>query len=195
MRRQGCALFFGLLVSGAALAQPPAVSERYPPAPELPGVVVGHSPSERTVVSVAPLAVKRTGLNVTEPAPMPDKTSPEKHPPATQAASTPTEPAIESGKDLATPCPPKAGKCAKRCCTGGILDWLTYHSKARQSGCNIPPYMPPLQSWFPCDPRGRSCTSCAAKSCCTVPASDPTVIGPSGPVVIPPTIPPSCNNR
>jgi hypothetical protein len=184
MRRQGCALFFGLLVGGAAIAQPPADLERYPPAPELPGVVVGKTPSDRPVVSASPLTVRRTSLKPTEsePGPLSDKALPPASSREVTATIAPTE-SNSPTSEVAATCPATPAKCAKSC-TGGIIDWLCFRSKARQSGCLIPPYMPPLQAWFPCDPHKGGCASCAAgaKACCTAPAATAT-----GPVVIPPT--------
>ena len=71
MKRHGWALGLGLLVSGAALAQPPADSERYPPAPDLPGVVVSKSQKGRPAGKVVPIAASDANKILAEPAQVP----------------------------------------------------------------------------------------------------------------------------
>jgi hypothetical protein len=40
---------------------------------------------------------------------------------------------------------------------GDVTEWLLFRSKSRQSGHFITPYRPPLQAWFPCEPRVGGC--------------------------------------
>ena len=60
MQRHGWTFCLGLLLTGMAAAQPPAEGERYPPAPDLPGVLVGTS---------VPPATKLAGVQPSTPAP------------------------------------------------------------------------------------------------------------------------------
>jgi len=147
MRRHGWALYLGLLAGGPAAAQPPASGEHYPPPPDLPGVVVGQM---RGSPPPATSATQRTSLK-----------------PETPAATTGIEP-VEPGAPVegmpvgapvtaatlppgpSCPAAPPGGKCGAG--IGSFQDWLTFKSRARQSGHYVPPYRPPLIAWFPCEP-------------------------------------------
>jgi hypothetical protein len=145
MRRHGWALYLGLL-AGPAMAQSPVDSERYPPPPELPGVVVGQMRGVTTAVAsqkpvpgvlsttaTSAVAPVETGLPLDLP-----------------AASLPAPPAAVPPAP-GCPAPAPASKCGAG--IGSISDWLTFKSRARQSGHFVPPYRPPLLAWFPCEPR------------------------------------------
>jgi hypothetical protein len=179
-----------MLVGGAALAQPPADSERYPPAPELPGVVVGQTAGNRPIITADALTTRRTSLKPAEPGPLPEKTPPMAIPPvATTTVLAPVTPLAP-----VAPCAPDS-KCAKaESCTGGFghfKDWLLHRSRSRQSGCYIPPYTPPLQAWFQCEPRKAPCGPCASgtKTCCPVPGFATAQLVPPTLTEEPPTLP------
>ncbi|WP_020472113.1 hypothetical protein [Zavarzinella formosa] len=67
MKRQGWALCIGMVVGGTAVAQPPADGERYPPAPEMPGVVISKPSGDRPTVTVTEMNVKPVTYQNTAP--------------------------------------------------------------------------------------------------------------------------------
>lgn len=203
MKRHGWALGLGMLVSGAALAQPPADSERYPPAPDLPGVVVSKSQHGRPVGKVVPIGGSEPLPILAEPAQVPKalEKAPEAAPPAPAtptAKPTTTAETIPDGKPTVTlEAKPSAVSCGKSGClglgTGKHLDclsrfqnWLCFRSRARQE-CYVTPYRYPLQAWFECDPKRGICgPSCASPSMPTSSKHHHVVAGPV-PAVIEPT--------
>jgi hypothetical protein len=160
MRRHGWAFCLGAILAGAAAAQPPADEERYPPAPDLPGVVVGQLPPPRTVDGPkeapkdAPKAEPKAMPKDARPAvPAPDVTLvPNGSTPATPVIPVEPVPAPAAAGMF----PPPAGCCptARSGCHIGLTDireWFCFHSKARQTSHYVTPYRPPLYAWFLCD--------------------------------------------
>ena len=170
MQRHGWTFCLGLLACGLASAQPPANLERYPPAPDLPGVVVGQSSGGKLVSKPTQKSPAVINVQVSEPADAPpagDDSTPPKGPTITAttlpADSTPAKPEIPA-EVAAVPLP--EGGCATGCCAGGCLhriaDWLCFRSHARQHGCYPSPYRPLLQAWIPCNAKNGPCPSCMA---------------------------------
>lgn len=153
MRRHGWALCLGALLTGSAAAQPPASEERFPPAPDLPGEVVGQLPAPRAATT--PADPKDAKPVAPAAAPLPDTVLA----PYTSTATTTVAPV--PAVPPAAPCPPVAGgPSGKKGCNIGfwdVKDWLCFRSKSRQSGHFVTPYRPPLYTWFPCEPRQGAC--------------------------------------
>ncbi|HEX3151989.1 MAG TPA: hypothetical protein VHR66_28205 [Gemmataceae bacterium] len=170
MRRHGWAFCFGLFLSSAAAAQPPADEERFPPPPDLPGEVVSQLPSPRPAAKVTQKDVK-----LDAPAPLPDIT-PTPYSGTVKANVTPVDPLMTAGPTAGcnqpASCPVPTGHSG--CCISlsDLKEWALFRSQARQSGPYVPPYRPPLQAWFPCDPRSSSCgAGLHAKAGCATCAS------------------------
>jgi hypothetical protein len=191
MQRQGWAFCLGLLVAGLAAAQPPADGERYPPAPDLPGVVVSQNGGGKPVGKAAQDRPKVIGVQADEPAPAPRSldAEPKAAGPAVTTEpveSTPAKPAIPvEGKT----CPSTDKGCKTGCASGAsssccsvakITEWLTFRSHARQHGCYVPPYRPPLIAWFTCDPK------CPPGQCAVIP---PRPLAPPPDAPLPPPSP------
>lgn len=170
MQRHGWAFCFVLLLTGLAAAQPPADLERYPPAPTLPGSVVGQSFPAKAAGKPLPAGPTVVSTQSNEPAPTPRALDGEPFPtgPSITATTQPVE-----APPAAPPSPTNDTKCkgnAKSCKSGGcsssclqrVIDWCTFHSNARQHGCYPSPYRPPLQAWFPCNPNGAPCARCGS---------------------------------
>jgi hypothetical protein len=49
-----------------------------------------------------------------------------------------------------------------------MVDWLCFRSRSRQSTHFVNPYRPPLQAWFPCEPRPAP-IGLVAQPCATSP--------------------------
>ena len=162
MGRQGWAFCFGLLVTAAGLAQPPSDDERYPPPPDLPGEVVSQPAASRSIATVAPMALRqRTADPAVAPLP---KGQPATYTPTATAtiAAVPNLPSAPVVGELpaAMGMFPSASNCAPAGCgtwLSNLRDWCTFRSKARPPGCYPSPYTPPLQAWFPCDPKHGGC--------------------------------------
>lgn len=185
MRRHGWALCLGTVLAGSAAAQPPAGAERLPPAPDLPGEVVGRQPGATTPAPVDGLVVKP----IAPPAgPLPAEVL--AVPGSTVAApANPVGPASVGG--TAAPCPPApACPTGKSGCGIGfweIKDWLLFRSQSRQSGHFVSPYRPPLYTWFPCEPNRAPCgfgPMIAAPGCAPIIGSP--ALGNPGPEGLPP---------
>lgn len=182
MRRHGWALCLGALLAGSAAAQPPAGDERFPPAPDLPGQVVGQL--------IVPLVPNPDVGKDAKPAaaPLPDAV-------LDTSTTTVTAPVIAVGPGaMAVPGGPAvwpAPACptpAKSGCNIGfweVADWLCFRSRSRQSAHFVTPYRPPLQAWFPCEPRKAPCgTGCAG--CPTGPAMPGAIVpGPASLLPLP----------
>jgi hypothetical protein len=157
MRRHGWTFCLGLLVGGPALAQPPADTERFPPAPDLPGTVVSKPAGGRPVATAGPLPVRSTSLKPSD-APLP----PEPAKSAKPGPYVPVANAVMAPPAPPAPVPPPA-PCASPGCASGdhgsIIDWFCYRSKVRDWGCVPKKYVPPLQAWFPCHPK-PGCATC-----------------------------------
>jgi hypothetical protein len=139
-----------MLALASAAAQPPADAERFPPAPDLPGVVVSQTAPPRPADTIG---LKPIEISADDPAAKPvDQKSeiPPAVPPDAGVKATP-----------AAACPPAGPVCKTGCCGGGcvgkITEWLTFRSRARQRGHYPSPYTPPLYAWFPCDPSRQPC--------------------------------------
>jgi hypothetical protein len=192
MQRHGLAFCLGLLVSGVAAAQPPADSERYPPAPDLPGIVVGQANGGKPIGKTMLAAPKVVSVQAAEPGPTPRSADTDPVPGSSISATTepvdsaPVKPEVPVA---ATSSPTKVKGCKSGCCTGECLtritDWLLFRSHARQQGCYPSPYRPPLQAWFPCDATG-ACGSCASGKLAVV---APTVVAPPPESPLPPPAP------
>jgi hypothetical protein len=181
-------------MSGTAAAQPPTHVEQSPSPPDLPGVVVAQSPGSppSARVEVAPFTDRAPRPPAAlEPAPLAfDGTMP--------LPGTPVSGTLPFPGDAATigaPCPAPAGGpgCAKRG-FGSIDAWLMFRSRARQSGHYLTPYVPPLQAWFPCEPRrGVWVSSCAGVPgplpCPTVAVPPPMMVAPGPAAPLPPGVP------
>ncbi len=173
MQRQGWAFCLGLLLTGLAAAQPPAEGERYPPAPDLPGVVVGTTNSGKPVGAADPSTTKLASVQPSEPAATPKSLDGEPTPagPAITATTEPVE--IPAGKTnlpvSSMTCAASEKCCPSGCCSSGclgrVVDWMLFRSHARQHGCYPSPYRPPLFTWFPCGPRSGPYGSCASGKC------------------------------
>jgi hypothetical protein len=156
MRRHGWAFCLGAILASTAAAQPQSDEERYPPAPDLPGTVVGQLPPPRPVdePKAAPKAEPKAPAKDAKPAaPNPDVTVvPNGSTPATPVI--PLEPAPAAAGVLPPPancCPPARSGC--HIGYADIREWFCFHSKARQTGHYVTPYRPPLYAWFPCEPK------------------------------------------
>jgi hypothetical protein len=144
MRRHGWALCLGAFLTGLAAAQPPANEERYPPAPDLPGQVVGQIPT-------APVNDVKDAKPVAPPAgPLPDAV-------IAPYNSTATATVAPVGPAATAPCPAPAARSGCHIGIGDLTEWLCFQSKARQSGHFVTPYRPPLFTWFPCEPKRPPC--------------------------------------
>ena len=158
MRRHGWAFCLGLFLTGATAAQPPADEERFPPAPDLPGEVVGQLPPTIVVPKIGSKDTKPV-----PPAPLPDNMPAPYGGGTVTATVTPLEPtpgAVPAAMGMfqqAAQCPVPACRPSCGIGLGDIKEWLCFRSKARQSGCYPTPYHPPLQAWFPCDPKNGPC--------------------------------------
>lgn len=144
MRRHGWALCLGAFLTGVAAAQPPANEERFPPAPDLPGQVVGQVPA--VPVSDAKDAKPAPPAAV----PLLDST-------LAPYSSTATATVAPVGPAATAPCPAPAARKGCDIGWGDIKEWLCFRSQARQSGHFVTPYRPPLFTWFPCEPKHPSC--------------------------------------
>src|SRR5947208_5008848 len=131
MQRQGWAFCLGLLVSGLAAAQPPADGERYPPAPDLPGVVVGQTGGGKPVEKSLPDRPNELSVQTAEPGPIPHPLDADPKAAGPTIAidpkeSTPAKAAIPvEGTTCQSPgigC--KAG-CTSCCSLAKITDWLS----------------------------------------------------------------------
>jgi hypothetical protein len=179
MQRHGWAFCLGLLAIGSAAAQPPADLERYPPAPDLPGVVVGQS---ATTIQAADKSAKPA----TPPGELPFEPI---HPPKDKPTPKEGDPTTIPTTTLPAPSNGVAGPVCNSpsCCSTGCIDklkaWLLHRSRAKQSGHYITPYRPPLHAWFPCEPNGN----CKGGNCQngTVTVA-PTVIPPTDVSPLPP---------
>jgi hypothetical protein len=167
MRRHGWAFSLGLLACGTVAAQPPAGAGHSPPAPDLPGVVIAqYAPDRSPVNPVVPPFTDRAPKTVApEPGPLHIESTP------VPAEGTPVSSAIQTlpGTPCATPAP--AAGCEKRG-FGSLSAWCNHRSRAGY-GLKVPfPYYPPLQAWFPCEPRWpivAYAAPCAAKAPCPAP--------------------------
>jgi len=169
MQRHGWAFCLGLLVSGLAAAQPPADGERYPPAPDLPGVVVGQTGAGKPVSKAAPDRPTVVSIQADEPAPIPRPLDAD---PKAAGPIVTIDPKDSTATKSAIPvegttCPTGGkgcqGGCTSCCSVAKITEWLSFHSNARQSGCLVPPYRKPLQAWFTCEPK------CPPGQCAVIP--------------------------
>jgi len=180
MRRHGWALCLGAVLTGAAAAQPPANEERFPPAPDLPGEVVGRLPA--TPVS----DVKDAKPAPPAAAPLPDAV-------VAPYNSTATTTVAPVGPPAAAPCPAPA-RSGCHIGFGDVTEWLCFRSKARQSGHFVTPYRPPLQAWFPCEPGRAPCGfgPVAGGPGCAPGAPAPALVapGPDGPLPLPTPVAP-----
>src|SRR5687767_6308485 len=143
MRRHGWAFSLGLLVCGTVAAQPPAGAGHSPPAPDLPGVVVAQSTSDRPTTNpeAPPFSDRAPRGPAQEPVPLSIEGN------AGLVEGMPA-PAIQTmpGAPCATPVP--AAGCEKRG-VGSLSAWCNHRSRAGY-GLKVPfPYYPPLQAWFP----------------------------------------------
>ena len=111
MRRHGWTFCLGLLVAGPALAQPPADTERFPPAPDLPATLVSKPAGGRPVATAGPLPVRPASLKASDapPAPLPlEPTKPAKamkagpYLPVASAVLAPPAPAPAASRFAAT---------------------------------------------------------------------------------------------
>lgn len=202
MMRHGWALGLGFLVSGAALAQPPADSERYPPAPDLPGMVVSKTQKGRPVGKVVPIAVSDGTQILAEPAQVPKTLEKTPEAPLPAPATTIAKPTIPvDAPAVPVPCARPThwlgrGTGKHWDCVSRFQNWLCFRSRATQNGCYVTPYRYPLQAWFDCDPKqGQgTCATCASanpphsgKHHQVVPNWTPVVVEPMPvPAVIPP---------
>ena len=173
MQRHGWAFCLGVLAIGSAMAQPPADLERYPPAPDLPGVVVGKSESTILTADKSDKSAPSGELPF-EPIQQP------KDKPATNE-SRPAEPIALPATTLPAPTTAVGGpvckpSCGSTGCCDKVVAWLLHRSRAKQRGHYVTPYTPPLHAWFPCKPSA----GCANGKC---PMGTVTVV----PMVIPPT--------
>jgi hypothetical protein len=159
-----------MLALAPAAAQPPADSERYPPASELPGTVVSMPSLGQPIQELKEPAKEAVPTEM--PAPQPAKHD-----------APPAE----------TPCL-TVGPVCKPChsgCFDKLKEWLMFRSRARQSGHYPSPYTPPLHAWFPCDPNHKSCGPAGPVKVPgwappgPMPPPKPVEVGPS-PSVIPP---------
>lgn len=165
MRRHGWTFCLGLLVGGPALAQPPADTERFPPAPDLPGVVVSQPAGGRPVATAGPVSIRSSSYKPSDapaPLPLPAVKSSPYLPVATVVSAQVATPVVKPVAEFA-PCAPAAA-CAAPACGGGghgnVMDWLCFRSQVRDWGCVPKKYVPPLQAWFPCTPKA-GCSTCA----------------------------------
>jgi hypothetical protein len=188
MQRHGWTFCFGLLVSGFAAAQPPADSERYPPAPDLPGIVVGKTNTGKPAVSIPAAEPKVVSIQAGEPAPTPRALEGEPVPAGPRVTAT-TQPAEAKPESPEHPVPATAIATNEKACKSGcrssncldrVMDWMCFQPHARQQGCYPSPNRPPLQAWFPCDPKSGSCPN--GKCGSVVP---PTVVAPGTPLLTP----------
>jgi hypothetical protein len=158
MRRHGWTFCLGLLATGAALAQPPADGERFPPAPDLPGTVVSKQAGPRPVATTGQEAVRTTSMQ----APVAPPAEPGKLP--KPGPYLPVATVVQAPPPAPTPVPPATSCVSPGCASGehgSILDWLCYRSRVREWGSIPKKYVPPLQAWFPC-PARPGCSTCAA---------------------------------
>jgi hypothetical protein len=178
MRRHGWALCLGALLTGTAAAQPPAGEERFPPAPELPGEVVGQLPAPRPTATAGDTKDARPAAPLA--APLPDVVMAPFSSTAT-ATVTPVEPAPIKAPASPSACPPPAGgPTVKKGCGIGFWDvteWLCFRSKSRQSGHFVTPYRPPLYTWFPCEPQRGPCVPGCAGGALPLPLGVPVPEG------------------
>lgn len=165
MQRHGWTFCLGLLVIGLASAQPPADLERYPPAPDLPGVVVGQSNAAKAATKPTSGDAKLVSANPDEPAPAPRSLEGEPKPtgPAVSVVVSPTEGAAKPTLPAPAALGPTNDKNCKLGCGSGdcmtrITDWLCFKSHARQH-CYPSPYRPPLFTWFKCEPMHGPCAT------------------------------------
>jgi hypothetical protein len=169
MRRHGWAFCLGALLAGTVAAQPPTDEERYPPALDLPGMVVGQLPPPRPVDG--PKDAPKTDAPKAEPKEskpadvtvLPNGTTPATPVIPVEPAPTPVTGTFPAAN---TCCPPARSGC--HIGYADIREWFCFHSKARQTEHYVTPYRPPLQAWFPCEPKplmpvaGPACAGCAA---------------------------------
>ena len=163
MQRHGWAFCLGLFATCMAAGQPPADSERYPPAPALPGGTVVSKPARiPSAISVAPVPV-RTVSQKPDDLTLPNYTTgPFPYSPTVTATSAPVVPTtIDGAIVVSTPagvgssnCPPGATSAS---CGAKIKQWFHFQSSGGIPGCVPSPYHPSLQAWFPCNPGSNSC--------------------------------------
>ncbi len=172
MRRHGWALSLGLLFGGTIAAQPPADSERFPPAPELPGTIVSKPVGgARPVASVGQVPVRTASRRTSELDLTPKvESKPRPYSPIVTATSAAIETPLEKSiEPAATPTKHgAAGWDGPKWHSGDHGDfsaWLKFRSQSKGPGCVPTPFTPSLQAWFPCD---------AKKSCCP---TNSTVVG------------------
>jgi hypothetical protein len=179
MRRQGWALCLGLFVGGTVAAQPPATGGRNPPAPQMPGEVIAQTPGSRPVTTAA----WPTKSSAVKPAQAVAETPRPPGPPAVSgtpitATVGPAAPGSVAGPAAGEPVPPRPGSAGPDVANwsgghGGCLEWLTFRSRARQSGHYVTPYIPPLLAWFPCEPGYGRCGLPGAPACAGGPGGTP----------------------
>jgi hypothetical protein len=155
MRRHGWAFCLGLFLSGAAVAQPPADEDRFPPPPDLPGEVVGQLPSPRPTAKVTQKDAKPAA-----PAPLPD-VAPTPFSGTVKATVIPVDPLVAPAPATACNQPPPCSTTVGHsgCCIslGDLKEWALFRSNARQSGKFVPPYRPSVFAWLPCDAPNGGC--------------------------------------
>lgn len=179
MQRHGWAFCLGLLAIGAAAAQPPADLERYPPAPNLPGVVIGQTATTIQAADKTDKTATPAGELPFEPIQQPkDKPAAPKETVLPDATAVPPT-ALPAKTACAGPvCKPS---CGAGCCER-IAAWLLHRSRAKQSAHYPSPYTPPLHAWFPCEPRA----GCGGKCDAGIVHGAPTVIPPTDVTPLPP---------
>jgi len=180
MRRHGWAFCLGAILAGTAAAQPPAGEDRFPPAPDLPGELVGQLPAPKDAPKT-----EEPKAQPKEAKPIPPSADVTVVPNAgtKSVPVTPVEPAPVPATGMfpqapTTCCPPARSGC--NIGYGDVKAWLSFHSTARQSGHYVTPYRPPLYTWFPCQPKplpavaAPACAGCAANG---PPAPAPLAVG------------------
>ncbi len=192
MRRHGWAFGLGLFVNSAAIAQPPADSERYPLAPDLPGVVVGQSQYGRPVGKVVAIGGQGEKQVLAEPAPVPKAIERDRE---TAAPAPADKLAIPAEAMPGYPRPTQGlglGTGMHLDCVHRLQEWLCFRSRAK-AGYYVTPYNYPLQAWFPGDPKQKSFSQfpsveipATGKHHHSTTITRQEVVNPS-PVVIPPT--------
>ena len=177
MKRQVWAVWAGMLFGGTAAAQPSLDTERYPLAPEMPGVVVsqaqgsGRPTATVTAMHLKPVSHQTPGAA----APAPVITASQM--PYTNVATAQVLPVNGmNGPVVASAMPgcgmgggcstPACGGCPTGTCGGNdkLSQWLHFQSTSVQTGHYAMPYYPHLYNWFPCKPQA-GCSTCAAPAC------------------------------
>jgi len=192
MRRHGWALCLGLFTGLAVAGPPSATGERYPPAPAMPGEVIAQSPGTRPGT---PTTSPRTKTPAIKPAqavseaPLPPA-PPAPHSTSINATVAPSQPCPTSAPPATGFLSPPGSSPAQYGAAwseghGSCQEWLSFRSRARQSGHYPTPYYPPLLAWFPCEPRpGAPCglpggPACqGGPTCAGAPTGHPVPPGP-----------------